>query len=228
MNWTARLTTASRDGRTWEHAVAELWSNQFGKWFVLDTDFNIVYEHKGVPLSAFELVHDGEALQRRGELTVRAIAAPKPSLPYQDLLPFYRYVHFDLRNDWCSRWLPRGSPSGGDLATWWTARPTMHWLITAKPRVDDREVFNWPVNWTAAHPSSARRDEEGRLVLEMGFVGYSATFRGFEMSVDHAGWCEARSGHRLSLERGRHLIRVRLITRSGYAGSPAEIELEWT
>jgi hypothetical protein len=146
LGWPARLVTASSDGYTWEHAVAELWSNQYNKWFVIDTDFNIVYEANGVPLSAFELCHHGLQLQQEQQLTVRSIAEPKASLPLMDLLPLYSYVHIDLRNDWYSRQLRRGSPAGGDRATWWTARPSFHKLLTAKIRVDDQHRFNWHVN----------------------------------------------------------------------------------
>src|ERR1700730_6625402 len=51
LGWPARVITASRDGYTWEHAIAELWSDDFGKWFAMDTDFNVVYESNGIPLS---------------------------------------------------------------------------------------------------------------------------------------------------------------------------------
>ena len=149
LGWPARVITASRDGYTWEHGVAELWSDDFGKWFVMDTDFNVVYESNGVPLSAFELLHKGHLLQDTGKLDIRAIAPPKPSLPLIDMIPYYRYIHVDLRNDWCSRPLRRGSPAGGDLATWWTARPDIPPLLTAKTRVDDADSFDWTLNTVA-------------------------------------------------------------------------------
>ncbi|MGH8210541.1 MAG: hypothetical protein ACREU6_13305, partial [Steroidobacteraceae bacterium] len=166
MGWPARLVTASRDGYTWEHAVAELWSNPFNKWFVIDPDFNVVYESSGIPLSAFELSHDGPGLQRAHRLTVRAIAPSKRSLPLRDLLPFYRYVHIDLRNDWCTRPLLAGSPAGGDRATWWTARsPFNPPLLTAKKHVDDAATFNWKVNSVEIRARAARWLPGGRLSL---------------------------------------------------------------
>jgi hypothetical protein len=226
--WTARLITASPDGYTWDHAVAEFWSNQFCKWFVLDTDFNVVYERGGVPLSAFELVHEGEGLQSSDRLQVRAISAPKPSLPYQDLMPFYRYIHVDLRNDWCSRPLARGSPSGGDLATWWTARPSLRRLMTAKPRVDDPALFNWQVNTTALYPVMGRRNAEGSLELQVGLAAYSPTFVSFELSVDSGPWRSIQgTTHALSLRAGHHLIQARILTASGYPGPPASLALDW-
>ncbi len=226
--WTARLITASPDGYTWDHAVAEFWSNQFCKWFVLDTDFNLVYERGGIPLSAFELVHEGEGLQRSDRLHVRALAAPKLSLPYQDLMPFYRYIHVDLRNDWCSRTLARGSPSGGDLATWWTARASLRRLITAKPRVDDPALFDWQVNTTVLYPVIGRRNAEGSLELQVGLAAYSPTFVSFELSVDSEPWRRIQgTTHTLSLRAGQHLIQARAMTASGYPGSPASLCLTW-
>jgi hypothetical protein len=80
LGWPARLMTASRDGYRWEHALAEVWSNQFNKWFVVDTDYNVIYEANGVPLSGYELCHFGPELQRQGALHVRSIAPVKPSM----------------------------------------------------------------------------------------------------------------------------------------------------
>ncbi|MGH9906455.1 MAG: hypothetical protein ACRD8U_12845, partial [Pyrinomonadaceae bacterium] len=227
LGWPARLLTASRDGYTWEHAVAELWSNQFSKWFVMDTDFNVVYESAGVPLSAFELSHQGEQLQNGGRLRVRAIAPAKPSLPFKDLVPFYAYVHVDMRNDWCSRPLKQGSPAGGDLATWWTARPAFSRILTAKRRVDDRAVFDWNVNSVAIHASAARRYDDGQLWLEIGLTGYSPTFEAFEASVDGQPWNRIEGGvHSFSVASGIHTVGARLVTTSGYRGAESEIKFE--
>lgn len=37
------------------HGVAEVWSNQFRKWVVMDSQSNLHFEKKGVPLSAWEI-----------------------------------------------------------------------------------------------------------------------------------------------------------------------------
>lgn len=228
MGWQARLVTLSRDGYTWEHAVAELWSNEFDKWFVVDTDFNVVYERAGVPLSAFELDRDGLALQRGHELTVRPIAPAKPSLPLTDLMPFYRYVHIDMRNDWCSRKLPRGSPAGGDLATWWTVRGDFHRpLLTAMRRVDDGRLFDWKVNTTAIYGVAAERLEGGRYRLRIALAGYSPVFRAFEVSTDGGGWrpiVGARDA--LVLAGGAHSIAARVLTSMGAQGPVSHVSIE--
>lgn len=46
---------ATADPPVDEHVVAEVWSAELGKWFMLDVDFDCHYERDGVPLSAWEL-----------------------------------------------------------------------------------------------------------------------------------------------------------------------------
>jgi hypothetical protein len=224
VGWTARLLTASSDGYTWQHGVAEFWSNQYGKWFVLDTDFNCVYEYEGVPLSGFELCHRGNELQNSGKLVVRAIAPPKKSLPKIDLIPYYSYIHIDMRNDWCSRPLAEGSPAGGDLSTWWTPRPSLHRVLTAKRRVDDPALFDWAVNWVSIYALDAKSDPEGRTSLEIGLAGYSPTFQAFEVSFDGGGWHRVEQPrYVLSADPGDHVVRARLLTISRYTGPVSEV-----
>lgn len=141
VGWPARMITASTDGHTWEHAVAELWSTQHKKWFVVDTDFNVVFEHHGVPLSAWELVHDAPQLKQSGQLTVRRFAKFKEGLVPQDLLRLYAYAHADYRTDWCTRPLRQASPAGGDLNTRWTSRSGFEPKLTPITRASTRAEF---------------------------------------------------------------------------------------
>ena len=59
LGWQARklgvdcFHTAKEDST--HHGVAEIWSNQFAKWFVVDAMYDIHYELDGIPLSAYEL-----------------------------------------------------------------------------------------------------------------------------------------------------------------------------
>lgn len=151
--WHARLVTGSTNGYTWDHAVAELWSRQFNKWFVVDADFNVVFESAGVPLSAWELVHDAPALRAKGVLMQRQFARFKKGLVYQDLLRLYAYAHVDQRSDWCTRRLRRGSPAGGDLNTLWTAREGKEPRLTAIRNARSRERLE-----PRAKPTPAARD----------------------------------------------------------------------
>ncbi len=228
LGWPARLLTASRDGYSWEHAVAELWSNQHRKWFVLDTDFNVIFLADDTPLSAFELCRQGPELHRSGRLKLLSIAPFKEGLQQRRnliefLLPFYNYVHVDLRNDWLSRPLRRGSPAGGDRATWWTARAAIGDVLTAKVRVDDPRRFDWELNLVGIHGISLEPEVDGCL-LEFALSGQSPYFRSFEVAVDDGPFqatMAARQTSRFSL--GTHCIKARIVTTGGWKGPTSEV-----
>jgi len=227
LGWQARLVTASRTGYIWDHAVAELWSNQFRRWFVLDTDFNVIYETDGVPLSAFELCLFGRGLQQAQRLVIRQVAPPKPSLPPADLVPYYAYVHIDMRNDWNSRFLRAGSPVGGDLSTWWTARPTMGPVLTAKVRVNRQDVFNWLLNVVSMHALGIVDQPGGARQIRVGLTAYSPSFKTFEVAVDDGPWSDEPTGEALvPANSGHHTVRARVMTKAGFPGPVYQIGLE--
>ena len=183
----------------------------------------------GKPLSAYELCHFGPTLQQQGKLKVKQFAPMKPSLKLQDLLPYYRYVHIDLRNDWYSRKLPRGSPTGGDLATWWTARPGLEHLLTAKKRVDDQSVFDWPLNVVSLYLERVFYDEDkGKSVIEVSLTGYSPYFAEFQVSLDDSGFQSIRGDTLIvDLSSGRHCLEARLLTQAGEAGPVSRVCFEY-
>jgi hypothetical protein len=221
--WPARVITLSRNGYVWEHAVAELWSNKYDKWFVVDTDFNVVYERKGIPLSAIELSRYGEQWQSQRELTVRRLAPAKASLPSVDLVSFYEYVQLDLRNDWCTRILPHGSPAGGDRNTWWTARPSLPRLLTAKLRVDDSQTFDWEMNRVGIYAQGAAHSNGQALVVRAVFGVYSPVFRAFQVKLDKQPWAQTPDQYELLITPGEHILRVRIQTASGFTGPESRI-----
>ena len=211
MGWPARLVTLSKDGYKWEHSVAEFWSNQYKKWFVVDTDFNVIFENEKIPLSAFELCHYLNKFETSQTFKIIRIAPPKPSLANRDfstLLSLFKYVHIDLRNDWIVRQLTRGSPAAGDLATWWTARPTLGPILTGKIRVDDINRYNWPVNVCEVHAISLDY-RNGSYFLKIGMGGYSPYFKKWIIRVDNGAPIIIDSNfHVLQLTKGKHSISV--------------------
>lgn len=218
LGWPARQLSLSRDGYIMEHGVAELWSNQFNKWFVADTDFNVVFEHKGIPLSAFELCHYGPEWQSQGQLDKNFFAPAKPSLTYKDLLPYYRYVRVDLRNDWLSRDLRRGSPAGGELATIWTARKGSGPVLTSAHREDRREHFNWPVNQTWI---KVVRKNSSTIPKVFELAGYSPYYDYFEVQIDDASWHPLPQGTYIYQPQNNvRTFSARMVTQFGHRGPP--------
>ena len=227
IGWPARLVTASRDGYHWDHAVAELWSNQFNKWFVVDTDFNLLYEVDGVPLSAYELCHLGPEFKRKGRLKVRRLAPSKKSLGEQELLPFYQYVHIDLRNDWFTRRLRRLSPAGGDISTWWTGRRELGRVLTGKKRVDDGEKFDWKLHQILIVPLGFVDGARGKTMIHIGLRAYSPDFAYFEVQ-DNDTKVISRDGHvSLEVASGVNRVAARVVDSKGNRGAVYQVSYVW-
>jgi hypothetical protein len=56
------------------HGVAEVWSNQFSKWVLMDSQSNLHFEKEGVPLNAYEI--RAEWLLNKGEDVHHIVGAP--------------------------------------------------------------------------------------------------------------------------------------------------------
>lgn len=226
MGWPARLLAVSSDGYTYEHAVAELWSNQFGKWIMLDADFNMVLEVRGVPVSAYEICHRGPEWLRSDTIQLRLFGPSKPSLPLprpEYYIGLFGYIHIDLRNDWHSRRLARGSPAGGDWATWWTAREDLGAVLTAKIRIDDEKMINGPVNVTAVCLKEVRQVGE-RYAFKVELSGYSPYFEKFMIQIDNGGWkILEKFDHDFYTDGGAHAVRTRMKTAGGHFGPVSEL-----
>jgi hypothetical protein len=226
VGWPARMITASLNGYRWDHAVAELWSNQFNKWFVIDTDFNIVFEVDGVPLSAWELVHKAPALRQSNQLVARRFAKFKEGLAPQDVLRLFQYTHVDMRNDWCTRDLLPGSPAGGDLATRWTARSGREPKMTAVPRADTEAVFDWKLNNVSFRldPTDQSAGANGAAIL---LSTHSPVFSHFEIRKPGGEWVKME-GTRLPAQSWNegYTILARVVTLRGDRGPSAEIKLD--
>ena len=229
LGWGARLGTASRTPYDAEHGYPEVWSNELEKWLVLDTDYNVVWEADGRPLSGFELCHEGPELRKRGLLRRRRFAPAKPGATDRDLLPYYAYVHVDLRNDWYSRRLAPGSPAGGDRSTFWSARPSLLPVLTDRERVDDPARYDWPVTSVALSALSARRGPAVELLVEVGLSGYSPFFEAFELSTDGGPW-RRTTAPRVTLRfdtEGEHRVAARVATVGPFAGPAREVRFRW-
>lgn len=107
--------TVVRPGNT-GHIIAEIWSDELGKWVVMDADMNCHYESlDGVPLGALE-IHDIWVSQRlqtikyiQGEPVPKMISKYTPeekSMEFvfgaYDAIDYYFQLKMELRNNWFS------------------------------------------------------------------------------------------------------------------------------
>ena len=183
-----------------------------------------MFEVDGVPYSAFELCHDRE-LPRSGRLRLRRLgpaaegpetsAGTSPYFAYIHLDPF-SYLHVDLRNDWLTRVLHRGSPADGDRNRLWTARPGCPDLLTSARRENRRRMFDWPVNSVQIRALDGGARADGSVEVDVGLAAYAPYFEAFALSVDGEPWRtleEPRAS--LVLGAGSHRIAARVLTVAG-------------
>jgi len=232
MGWASRVLTISRNGYDWNHGVTELWSNEFAKWFIVDTDFNVVYLSDGVPLSGYELIHEGAELRDQGRLVVSQFAVMKPfflrrwgvqeELEILRRLPLYRYAHTSLRNDWVTRSLPAGSPAGGDGATLYTSSEELPPILTAIDRVDSKTDFDWPLNLVEVRALDFQPTAGGGS-LKLGFFGFGPYASGIEVRLDGRQWAGVQETVAYELGRGAHTIEARLVVRNGLHPGPSTV-----
>lgn len=225
VGWPARLVSLSKDGYTYDHAVAELWSNDFDKWFVIDTDFNVVFESDNIPLSAYELCHNGPDLQKTEKLEIIQFCPSKKSLKYIDLIPYFAYVHIDLRNDWYTRRLPRGSPEGSDLATFYTTRQSIGPLLTKMRRIDNQELFDWPVNTAFILPKKLVVYGKKEYQLIICLAGYTPYYKSFLVKVDDSPWVwvESENFKVHITDHKVHSLEAQVLTTQGWLGPASKI-----
>lgn len=114
-----------------QHAVVEVWSAFYGKWFVADPDYDIYYTVHDIPQNALELhriwvgakwddlaVHWRESPHNiyRADLEGTAIKEWDKMARFSvKLLNYYSHVSFPLRNDWLSRPLPWWHPDANHV-----------------------------------------------------------------------------------------------------------------
>lgn len=222
------------------HGVAEIWSNQFGKWVVIDCQSDLHYEKNGIPLSAWEI--RSEWLKNKGADVQRIVGAPdtrelkNPAICWWDLkqedeTAVYFWIYYaDSARNWDevlpNRFiLPQDSANAG--RTWYqgsSGRETPHWgyekkLFLSTP---DPAAFNWTVGVVEAKVTDAR-PQSVTLTLD----SYSPNLIAYEANLDGAGWKKVEATP-LSwpLHTGANSLRLRTLSAGAIAGPEFSAQME--
>lgn len=219
----ARLVGLSKDPYDREHAVAEVWSNEKGKWFVVDPDFNIWYSRDGVPLDALQI---NEALKGKqtGSIIINK-GAQRPSPGMEERIPslfeLYRYFSIHMRNDWMTNHYFPGHPSRSDESTLFWDQGELP-VLNLETKDGKRGNFYWDLNRTQLQfvPEAAAR----RLAVRLATT--TPNFSHFEIVVDQ-GEATKTAGDTFfwQLHPGRNAVEVRSVNALGQKGIPAGVVL---
>jgi hypothetical protein len=98
-------------------------------------------------------------------------------------------------------------------------------MISAIPVVEDKDVFNWPVNGVVAIPTHAQLSQN-RIEVSINLTTYSPYFASFEWSTDGSDWITTETGNLVArLEAGSRQLEFRVVTASGDLGPTTTIEV---
>lgn len=154
------------------HGINEIWSNDYGKWFLSDAKYNHHFEKNGMPLSALEI--RAEYLKNKAGDIVLAVGANRLQTDFdeiqkiskEDYAQTYTWVEWHVYNNGFTAW-------PDDNATLimfndefyknntWIWNGNLHWT-SRHPEylklVDDRKAIEWTPN-TISSEVSIQGDE---------------------------------------------------------------------
>jgi hypothetical protein len=105
LGYMARYIEIGNHENPYAHYLTEVWSNDFDKWVVMDADFNVHFERRGVPLSAIE-IHDALVSSTLADVVPVYHARPGHATPAswpQHTAELYYYVRYHLDANQLSR-----------------------------------------------------------------------------------------------------------------------------
>lgn len=221
------------------HCVAEIWSNQFRKWFVIDTgnsvqdpELNCHFEKNGVPLNAQEL-HN--VLKNNAASEIDVVYSGKrenikgDKLPERQQCQLSNFIRFGipLRNNFLETPFP-GEPEHGfsnyfcDLYLWWQDNPVPDAYPEYSRQSCRKEDFYWDLNTTSIYADQGGKEDE--IILTFNTV--TPNFREYRVRTDEGAWEPvASSSFVWRLHKGTNKLAVKSVNQFGIEGIESGIEI---
>ncbi len=218
------------------HCVAEVWSDQFKKWILMDTgnsqnpDMNCHLEHNGVPLNALEI----RKLWKAGKSSeIKFVYANEANVSNEEKRKFesiyfqnFRRFAIPLRNNFLGNPEPGEMEQGMaeyycDMYLWWEDGPE----IIESPeygKISCREQdFYWTVNQTFIDLFA-----EGEDSLKVTFYNNAPAFSHYLVNIDGKGWKKSKSFFDWNLKKGKNELQAKIVNEFGLEGPVSKIIIE--
>lgn len=206
------------------HVVAEVWSNEFTKWVVMDTYNNIHYEKDGIPLGVLELHRIWENKDFSNLAVVCGIEGKNfLENTKEELLSYYHEFYVRMRNDWFSNQYPHWHPKGNSIMNGleWQDKYTKNNILVARETCKDEEI-NFPLNIV-----SITLDKNGSSKKQLHLIlnTFMPNFSYFLINIDG----EYQEKHKKldffwNIHKGINKIQIRAVNSLGVVGPISEIE----
>ncbi|MGE0361076.1 MAG: transglutaminase domain-containing protein [Vicinamibacterales bacterium] len=234
----ARYVEVGTTSVPFRHFTTEVWSNDHGKWVMLDVTFNSHFERHGVPLSALE-IRDALLAGELDDVAIVMGTTRPPLSPFewsQRTAELYYYVRYHLNANHLSA--PHEAPFDrfDDMVEWLDGRTVpwelstvpseyAHELLTARA-TGDRQSVEWQPNqvWI-----SSRRT--GVMAVALDLRHSVLNFSHFEYRARDAGgvptpWYSTTAASvTWPLDGTSAIVEVRGVNVLGVAGPVSSVQL---
>jgi len=205
------------------HCVAEVWSDQFNKWILMDTgnssdpELNCHFEHEGIPLNALEIRNLWKQ-DRTNEIQVVYSSGKKISgdeIKNQCDFSNYRRFAIPLRNNFLGNPFPGELEQGMsqyycDLYLWWDDSQipveSPEYGKTSN-RISD---FYWTLNKTIIDLVYQKDN-----ILNVSLSTNAAVFSHYLISIDGGAWTKSKDNFKWNIHNGRNELRVKAVNSFG-------------
>ena len=228
------------------HEVTEFWSNEYGKWIMMDAhqDEFFVDSRTAVPAGMLQLHQDlmniyfPDAPMDYNGTWFESERQSKVMRRWKGLEPRPADQPPDIHLKWgCVRWMPRNNfyahrfpepiAQGRSIWAWCGYR---QWQDARTPRqwrfgnyTSRRSDIEWTINQVCCTASFAA--EPGKVNIHMGTV--TPDFETFLINIDRQGWRSSDDVLVWRLQPGRNRIEMRIRNRAGVLGKKSWLELQY-
>ncbi len=240
LGWQARHIGVDRQhgpeglGST-HHGVAEVWSNQFCKWVVIDPQSNLHFEKNGVPLSAWEI--RAEWLKNHAVNVDHVVGVPPHSESKKPAIVWWNRKDEDETATYFWLYVTDNANPGTDDSTWKlifpqdSANANETWyqddmenhrgqlhvgytrnLFLPTGRIEDAY---WTVGVTAVDVKDASKGS-----IRLGLESYCPNQTGYEVAFDDKSPKPVKDEKSVkwNLPQGRNTLRLRTVSRADIRG----------
>ncbi|MCM8764311.1 MAG: transglutaminase-like domain-containing protein, partial [Candidatus Omnitrophica bacterium] len=218
------------------HCVAEVWSDQFGKWILMDTgnsqnpEMNCHLEYKGIPLNALEIRNLWKSGKSR---EIRFVYANDSGITQEEKNKFessyfnnFRRFAIPLRNNFLGNPEP-GEPEQGmseyycDMYLWWEDNPepveSPEYGKTSNNPVD----FYWTINQTFIDLTV-----ENDNTITVNLYNNTPSFSHYLVSINGGNWKKSQEQFIWNITDGKNELAVKSVNLFGLECPVSRVVIE--
>ena len=215
------------------HGVTEVWVNKFGKWVVMDAEYELHFEKDGVPLSALEI--RDEIWKDGGKSVVRCFGPERrPTADeyreiYGPTTETYRWVSWEASTNHFTAY---PAPTTSTMVMFednffrnnvWYRDGKPHWAYNT-PYLIKCPNRSW-IEWTPNVISAKVQVNDQKAVVTL--TSFTPNFRSFQMKTDDGTWADCGEQVALPLARQTNAFTFRTVNLFGVTGPEHRVQIDW-